>query len=72
MTPKEKAEELVNKYWDITIQYEYVKEEDRLVKYYAKAKKAALIAIKFSLENPSNTTEYNTYLNEVIAQIELL
>lgn len=44
MTPKDKAEELVNKYLDIEDLYEYIS--------YSMAKKCALIAVNEILEWP--------------------
>jgi hypothetical protein len=63
MTPKEKAKELVEK----MIIYHSPDDKD-----YEAAKDCALIAVKFALENPLNSNEYNKYLNEIINEIELL
>lgn len=61
MTPKEKAKELVNKYWitDFDI-------------YEEESKQCALIAVEFAKENPLNTDGYNKYLQEVKQEIEKL
>jgi len=44
MTPKEKADELVYKYYKITKEFEFIKGEG-LVPYYGSAKECALIAV---------------------------
>jgi hypothetical protein len=83
MTPKEKAKELYKKYWILTPQpfierVEYYNESKLIFNDWDKdwtnkyAKQCALIAVKFALENPLNSNEYNKYLNEIINEIELL
>jgi hypothetical protein len=68
MTPKEQAEELVNKYMNLN----KVKLSDYSVIYTPTAKQCALIAVKFAKENPLNTDGYNKYLQEVEQEIEKL
>ena len=67
MTPKEKAEELVIKYFKL-LNYEF---GDMVYSLRDKQPhQCALIAVKFALENPLNTNGYNKYLNEIINEIE--
>jgi hypothetical protein len=66
MTPKDKALELYNKYEQLSRDF------TRGVSMKEFAKQCALIAVKFALENPLNSNEYNKYLNEIINEIELL
>jgi hypothetical protein len=58
--PKEKAIELVDKFWD------------ELEIGFINSKKCALIAVEFAKENPLNTDGYNKYLQEVKEEIEKL
>jgi hypothetical protein len=63
MTQKEKAEELVGKYYQFMVpNYTGIYE----------AKQCALIAVGFARENPLNTDGYNKYLDEVKQEIEKL
>jgi hypothetical protein len=61
MTPKEKAFELVYKYYKITKEFEFIKGEG-LVPYYGSAKQCALIAVDEILESsplePNDSPEW--------------
>ena len=63
MTPKEKAEELIKRYY---------RDSDLLVEdlSWIQAKECALIAVEFTKENPLNTNGYNKYLDELKQEIE--
>jgi hypothetical protein len=56
MTPKEKAKELIYKFYRII-------PLDKMSIDFNIAKQCALISCKFALENPLNSDEYNKYLN---------
>jgi hypothetical protein len=75
MTPKEKADELVYKYYKITKEFEFIKGEG-LVPYYGSAKQCALIAadeIFYFIMNSENSTIYEIeYWQEVKTEIEKL
>ena len=66
MTQKEKAIELVDKFWYI----EPLESCDGME--YKMAIDCALIAVEFAKENPLNTDGYNKYLQEVKQEIEKL
>jgi len=66
MTPKEKAFELVYKYYKITKEFEFIKGEG-LVPYYGSAKECALIAIEYIYEQ-----ECSEFWQEVKTEIEKL
>ena len=63
MTPKEKAEELIKRYY---------RDSDLLVEdlSWIQANECALIAVEFAKENPLNTNGYNKYLDELKQEIE--
>jgi hypothetical protein len=80
MTPKEKAFELVYKYYKITKEFEFIKGEG-LVPYYGSAKQCALIAVDELIESHLLLTTTHeaepsirckTYWQEVKKEIELL
>ena len=66
MTPKEKAKELVGKYYHL-----FSVELENTICIY-EAKQCALIAVEFAKENPLNTDGYNKYLQEVKQEIQAL
>ena len=67
MTPKEKAEELVD-----DMHYQICSDNGLSESDTTKlcAKQCALIAVAFAKENPLNTDGYNKYLEEVKQEIE--
>jgi hypothetical protein len=83
MTPKEKAFELVYKYYKITKEFEYIKGEG-LVPYYGSAKQCAFIAVDEMMEvyvsacvamgmsKEDAEKKQSKYLQEVKKEIELL
>jgi hypothetical protein len=83
MTPKEKAFELVYKYYKITKEFEFIKGEG-LVPYYGSAKQCALIAVDEMMEvyvsacvamgmsKEDAEKKQSKYLQEVKTEIELL
>jgi hypothetical protein len=75
MTPKEKAFELVYKYYKITKEFEFIKGEG-LVPYYGSAKQCSLIAVdeifKTGLLEGSTLGINKKYWQEVKKEIELL
>jgi hypothetical protein len=79
MTPKEKAEELVYKYYKITKEFEFIKGQG-LVPYYRNAKKCSIIAVKELIQflpskeyDSDPTTIFDVeYWYEVKKEIELL
>jgi hypothetical protein len=83
MTPKEKAFELVYKYYKITKEFEYIKGEG-LVPYYGSAKQCALIAVDEMMEvyvsacvamgisKEDAEKKQSKYLQEVKIEIEKL
>jgi len=83
MTPKEKAFELVYKYYKITKEFEYIKGEG-LVLYYGSAKQCALIAVDEMMEvyvsacvamgmsKEDAEKKQSKYLQEVKIEIEKL
>jgi hypothetical protein len=75
MTPKEKANELVYKYYKITKEFEFIKGEG-LVPYYGSAKKCALIVVneifKTGLLEGSTLGINKKYWQEVKTEIEKL
>jgi hypothetical protein len=71
MTPKEKEKELVNSFYNNAESRNKIGAFDEDLHQH-NCKQCALIAVKFALENPLNSNEYNKYLNEIINEIELL
>jgi hypothetical protein len=83
MTPKEKAFELVYKYYKITKEFEFIKGEG-LVPYYGSAKQCALIAVDEMMEvyvsacvsmgmsKEDAEKKQSKYLQEVKTEIEKL
>jgi hypothetical protein len=73
MTPKEKAQELVERFREYShtefISYRGGYQLDTQIQ---NAKQCALIAVAFAKENPLNTNGYNKYLDEVKSEIEAL
>ena len=68
MTPKEKAQELCNKFlrtYKVSLYPPFNSASQE-------AKQCALIAVEFARENPLNTEGYNKYLDEVKQEIENL
>lgn len=71
MTPKEKAFELVYKYYKITKEFEFIKGEG-LVPYYGSAKECALIAVDEILNTLLYGYNLIEYWKEVKKEIEKL
>ena len=63
MAPKEKAEELVERMYQV-----HSSSASDITWYFAK--QCALVAVKFAKENPLNTDGYNKYLDELKQEIE--
>jgi hypothetical protein len=72
MTPKEKAKELLDKYYIEHYCWSGNGYDVDKVTTKQCQKQCALIAVKFAKENPLNTDGYNKYLQEVNQEIELL
>jgi hypothetical protein len=71
MIPKEKAFELVYKYYKITKEFEFIKGEG-LVPYYGSAKQCALIAVDEIRNEKLNEGILSGYWYEVRREIEKL
>ena len=71
MTPKEKANELINSF-DVKYYYKFTGGKFPVSMHDSVIKQCALIAVSFARENQLNTDGYNKYLDEVKQEIEKL